>query len=116
PVVWLFDSDQHHPALHGRDPDLADGDDAKDRRRHPAPGDDVHAADLFVYLLQFCGGFGIILHHPKPFQYRAILLQQTTTEPTAGKTGADGQSQMMKPKELLDTILGYHAFVLDIEA
>ena len=72
--------DQCHPAVHGRDPNLVDGDDAEDRRPDPAPGDDVYATDLFVYLLQFCCGSGIVLHHTESFQYRAILLQQTTTD------------------------------------
>jgi len=33
----------------------------------PAARDDVHAADLSVYLLQFCRGSGIILHNQNLF-------------------------------------------------
>src|SRR5439155_17503733 len=115
PVVGVFDSDQHHSALHGGEPDLVDGDDAKDRRRGPATSNDVHAADLFVYLLQFRRGFGFVLHNAKPFQYRAILLQQTTTDADAGKARPAGKTKTMTPKELLDTILGYLGFVVEIE-
>ena len=35
--------------------------------------DDVHAADLFIYLLQFCRGSGIVLHRTESFQHLAIL-------------------------------------------
>jgi len=118
-VVGLFDSDQHYPAMHGREPDLADGDDAEDRRRHPAAGDDVHAADLFGDLLQFCGCSGIVLHDPEPFQHLAILSEQKPTDAYARKSCArrktSAQKPMMTPKELLDTMLGYLGFVVQIE-
>src|SRR5207244_13238724 len=71
--------------------------------------------DLLVYLLQFCRGFGIVLHDAKPFQHRAILLQQTTTAADARKARARREAEMMTPKELLDTILGYLDFVVPIE-
>ena len=45
----------------------------KDRRSHAASDHDVHAADLFIYLLQFCRGSGIVLHRTESFQYLAIL-------------------------------------------
>ncbi len=37
-------------------------------------------ADLLVYLLQFCGSSGIVLHDPESFQYLAILSEQKTTD------------------------------------
>src|SRR5205823_2337168 len=101
--------------MHGREPNLVDGDDAKDGRPNPAPGDDVYAADLFVYLLQFCRGSGIVLHHTESFQYRAILLQQTTTDPDPRESAAGWETKMMTPKDLLDTILGFLGFVVEIE-
>ena len=44
---------------------------------NPAPGDDVHASNLLVFLLQFCGSSGIVLHRAKSFQHLAILSEQT---------------------------------------
>src|SRR5438876_2892251 len=64
---------EYHSSVHGCHSDLADGDDAKNRRSDSAPRDDVHAADLFIYLLQFCRGSGIVLHRTEPFQHLAIL-------------------------------------------
>ena len=55
------------------DADLAHGDDAKNRRSDSATRDDVHAADLFIYLLQFCCSSGIVLHRTESFQHLAIL-------------------------------------------
>src|SRR5947209_13085510 len=104
-------SHQRYSAVHGREPNLVDGNDAENRRSHPAPGDDVHPADLFVYLLQFCRGSGIVLHHTESFQYCAILLQQTTTGADARETAGARKTKIMTPKELLDTILGYLGFV-----
>ena len=64
---------QYHSALHGCDAGLAYGDDAQDRRSDAASDHDVHAADLLIYLLQFCRGSGIVLHRTESFQYLAIL-------------------------------------------
>src|SRR5207245_3587574 len=109
-------ANQYHPALHGRDADLAHGHDAKDRRRHTTPRDDVHAADLFIYLLQFCGSSGIVLHRSKSFQYLAILSEQKSTHAEARKSCASRKTEtMMTPRELLDTMLGYLGFVVQIE-
>src|SRR5947199_10019694 len=109
-------ADQHHPTLHGRDADLAHGHDTKDRRSHAAAGDDVHPADLLIYLLQFCCSSGIVLHCTKPFQYLAILSEQTTTRANTRKSCACRKTKaMMTQKDLLDTMLGYLGFVVEIE-
>jgi len=65
-------ADQYHPALHGRDPDLAHAMTPKTGGRHPATSDDVHPADLFGYLYNLAAGFGIVCTLRKTFQYRAI--------------------------------------------
>jgi hypothetical protein len=75
--------DQHHPAAHGGYAGVADGDDAEDGRSHATPHNDVYAAYLPIFLLQFCGGSGIILHRAKSFQYPAILAEQTALEKVA---------------------------------
>ena len=107
---------KHHSALHGCHADLVDADDAKNRRCYATPGDDVHTSDLFIYLLQFCGSSGIVLHDPKPFQYFAVLSEQKTTDADARKSRARRKTEtMMTPKELLDTMLGYLGFVVQIE-
>src|SRR5439155_19539393 len=96
--------------------DLAHGDDAKNQRSHAAASDDVHAPDLFIYLLQFCGSSGIVLHSSKSFQYLAILSEQESTHAEARKSCAGRPTEtMMAPKELLDTMLGYLGFVVQIE-
>ncbi len=64
---------QYHSTLNGSDADLAHGHDAKDGRSHTAPDHDVHAADLLIYLLQFCRGSGIVLHRTESLQYLAVL-------------------------------------------
>src|SRR6266536_2493167 len=76
-------ADQYHSAVHGCDTDLAYGDDAKDGRPNAAAHRHVHAADLSIYLLQFCRSFGIVLHCTKPVQYFAILSEQATTHADA---------------------------------
>jgi len=102
--------------LHGRHPDLVDANDAEDRRRHPTSGDDVHTSHLPIYLLQFCSSSGIVLHDPEPFQYFAILSEQEATHADARKSCARRKTEtMMTPKELLDTMLGYLGFVVQIE-
>src|SRR4029077_11100046 len=107
---------KHHPAVHGCDTDLAHGDDAKNRRSDSAPRDDVHAADLFIYLLQFCCSSGIVLHRTESLQHLAILSEQTTTHAHTGKSRANCKAKtMMTPKDLLDTLLGYLGFVVQIE-
>jgi spoIIIJ-associated protein len=107
---------KYHPDPDGLDADLAHGDDAKDGRSHAAPDHDVHAADLLIYLLQFCRGSGIVLHRTESFQHLTILVQQTTTHANTGKSCAAGETEtMMTPKDLLDTILGYLGFVVQIE-
>src|SRR5207249_6203404 len=109
-------ADQHYSALHGRDPDLAHGDDAQDRRSDAAPSNDVHAADLSIYLLQFCGSSGIILHCTKSFQHLAILSEQTATRADARESCTCRKTKtMMTPKDLLDTMLGFLGFVVQIE-
>ncbi len=90
--------------------------DAEDRRPHAAPSDDVHAAYLLVFLLQFRGGAGIVLHYSKSFQHLAILSEQKPTHAEARKSCAGRKTKtMMTPKELLDTMLGYLGFVVQIE-
>ena len=90
--------------------------DAQDGRSDAAPGDDVHASYLLVFLLQFCGSSGIVLHRTESFQHLAILSEQTTTHANPGKSCAARETEtMMTPKDLLDTILGYLGFVVQIE-
>src|SRR5205807_7541367 len=77
---------------------------------------DVHAADLSIYLLQFCRSSGIVLHCTKSFQHSAILSEQTTTHAHTRKSCACWKTKtMMTPKDLLDTMLGYLGFVAEIE-
>ena len=121
--LWVRDLSQpdtvghlHYSALHGRDADLVDGDDAEDGRSHAAANRHVHAADFSIYLLQFCRGFGIVLHCAESVQYFAVLPEQTTTYADLGKSCDSGKTKaMMTPKDLLDTILGYLGFVVQIE-
>src|SRR5215467_7119738 len=109
-------ANQYHPALHGGYSGLVDGDDTQDGRSHAAPHNDVYAADLPIFLLQFRGGSGIVLHGPKSFQHPAILSEQTTTHADARKSCPGRKTEtMMTPKDLLDTMLGYLGFVVDIE-
>src|SRR5439155_11650025 len=68
------------------------------------------------YLLQFWRSSGIILHCTKPFKHLAILSKQTTTYADARKSCTRRKTKtMMTPKDLLDTMLGYLGFVVQIE-
>jgi spoIIIJ-associated protein len=111
---WI---DGQHPAYpHGSDTGLAHGHDAQDGRRHPTPSDDVHANNLLIFLLQFCGGSGVVLHCPKSFQHLAVLSEQESTHAEARESCAGRKTKtMMTPKDLLDTMLGYLGFVVQIE-
>ena len=109
-------ADQHHSAADGSYAGLAHGDDAEDGRSHSAPYNDVYAADVSIFLLQFCGGSGIVLHRTKSLQYPAILSEQTTTHADPRKSCPCRKTKtMMTPKDLLDTMLGYLGFVVQIE-
>src|SRR5437867_3416225 len=104
--------------MHGRDPDLAHGHDAQDRRRNAAARYDVHSTYLLIYLLQFCGCSGVVLHCTEPLQHLAILPEPKTTHANSRKSRASRESvaqEMMTPKELLDTLLGFLGFVVQIE-
>jgi spoIIIJ-associated protein len=57
-----------------------------------------------------------VLHRPKYFQHPAILAEHTTTHADARKSCSRHKTQtMMTPKDLLDTMLGYLGFVVQIE-
>src|SRR4029450_11445972 len=103
-----------HP--HGGHPDLAQGQGAQDGRRHATSSDDVHASNILIFLLQFCGSSGVVLHCPESFQHLAILSEQESTHAEARKSCAGRKKKtMMTPKDLLDTMLGYLGFVVQIE-
>jgi spoIIIJ-associated protein len=95
---------------------VVDANDSQNWGSNPAPADDVYAPYLLVFLLQFCRGSGIVLHCAESFQHLTILVQQTTTNADAGKSCATRKTEtMMTPKDLLDTLLGYLGFVVQIE-
>jgi spoIIIJ-associated protein len=95
---------------------VAHDDDAEDRRSHSTPDNDVYTTDVPIFLLQFCSGSGIVLHRTKSFQYPAILSEQTTAHANARKSYPRWKTQtMMTPKDLLDTMLGYLGFVVEIQ-
>jgi spoIIIJ-associated protein len=95
---------------------VVDANDSQNWGSHPAPIDDVYAHYLPVILLQFCRSSGIVLHCAKPLQHLAILSEPTTTHADTRKSCAGRKTKaMMTPKDLLDTILGYLGFVVQIE-
>src|SRR5207253_2584499 len=114
-------------AHHGGDPNMAHANDAEDWRRDTAAGDDVYTDYLSCFLLQFCRGAGAVLHCSKPLEHCAILLQQEAARahPREGESGRETKSQSTlmsteadpttNAKELLDTMLGYLGFVVQIE-
>src|SRR5204863_4389592 len=54
------------------------------------------------------------LHCTKSLQHFAVLSEQTTTRADARKSCRETKA-MKKPKDLLDTMLGYLGFVVQIE-
>jgi membrane protein insertase, YidC/Oxa1 family, C-terminal domain len=84
--------DQHHPAAHGGYAGLAHGDDTEDGRSHATPHNDVYAADLPIFLLQFCGGSGIVLHRAKIFSASCNFIQNKRQPmPTLEKVAPAGK-------------------------
>ena len=96
---------------------MADGHDAQDGRRHATPSDDVHAPNLLIFLLQFCGSSGVVLHCRKIFSASCNFIRTGINPCRSSKKLRRRKSEktMMTPKDLLDTMLGYLGFVLQIE-
>src|SRR5437762_12376357 len=110
-------ANQHSAPLHGSDERFADAHDAENRRHDATTGHDVHAADLLIFLLQFRSGAGIILYHAQPADGASALRQQAPARARAGQSDdarQAGEKEKMNPKGLLDTMLGYLGFVVDI--
>ncbi len=119
---------EYSPVDHGRDESLADAAHAEERRRDAAAGDDVHAAHFRGLLLQFCGGARFVLYNPEPLHDSAVVPEPEPTVAEAGEGDPAGEAERKSTlmsteaapkanaKELLDTMLGYLGFVVQIEA
>ena len=110
---------QHSPAPHGPNERLDDAHHAQNRRRHAAARHDVHAHHLYRVLLQLCSRAFFVLYNSEPLHDHPALPKPAATSADFGKSDSGAEEiawrKTMSPKELLDTILGYLGFVVDID-
>ena len=95
----------------------------KTRRRHPAAGHDVHAADLCVFCYNFAAA--LALYYTTQNLFTILQLYQNRNQPLPVLEKVDQprnerkrtrRGRTMTPaKELLDTMLGYLGFVVQID-
>jgi len=95
---------------------LAYGDDAKDGRPNATTHRHVHAADLSIYLLTILPQLWLCITLHKIFLVFCNFIR-TSDNPCrrSRKLRLPKTKAMMTPKDLLDTLLGYLGFVVDIE-
>ena len=69
---------------------------------------------FIVFCYNFCRCPRPVLHCAKPFQHPAIVSESETTDADLGESCGAETKTKMTPKELLDTMLGYLGFVVEI--